>query len=570
MQYQWIFKEKIPQAEQRKLSRELGIGTSLATLLLQRGLNSFNKAQAFFCPSLADLHDPFLMKDMDVAVQRLHTALEEDQGILVYGDYDVDGTTSVALLSSFLNDLGYENHEFYIPDRYKEGYGLSKAGIDHAKVKGLGLIVALDCGIKAVELARYAKDQGLDLIICDHHRPGAELPPAVAILDPKRDDCEYPYKELSGCGIGLKLIQAWSKHTGFDWNIENYLDLCAISIACDIVPMNGENRILSFYGLKEININPRPGIKAILERLGKNTVLENEDLVFLIGPRINAAGRIKHASYAAKLLLGTDQKELEDLIDRIESYNSERREKDRETTEHALSMIGEDAFLSSSKSTVLYHQNWNKGVVGIVASRLIEKHYRPTIVLTESEGKLSGSARSVHDFDVYEAIDACSDELLQFGGHKYAAGLTMEKDRFDQFREKFEAEVSARLREDQHQPVLEIDLELEPEDLNQKFYNQVNRMTPFGPANMRPVFVMRELRDDGSRIVGSDRKHLKTSLISESDPTKVIKGIAFGMADKEDLLKSGERVDVAFSLSINEWRGKRSVEMMIKDIRPSN
>jgi len=570
MQYQWIFKEKIPQAEKRKLSRELGIGTSLATLLLQRGLNSFNKAQAFFRPSLADLHDPFLMKDMDVAVQRLHTALEEDQGILVYGDYDVDGTTSVALLSSFLNDLGYENHEFYIPDRYKEGYGLSKAGIDHAKVKGLGLIVALDCGIKAVELARYAKDQGLDLIICDHHRPGAELPPAVAILDPKRDDCEYPYKELSGCGIGLKLIQAWSKHTGFDWNIENYLDLCAISIACDIVPMNGENRILSFYGLKEININPRPGIKAILERLGKNTVLENEDLVFLIGPRINAAGRIKHASYAAELFLGTDQKELEDLIDRIESYNSERREKDRETTEHALSMIGEDAFLSSSKSTVLYHQNWNKGVVGIVASRLIEKHYRPTIVLTESEGKLSGSARSVHDFDVYEAIDACSDELLQFGGHKYAAGLTMEKDRFDQFREKFEAEVSARLREDQHQPVLEIDLELEPEDLNQKFYNQVNRMAPFGPANMRPVFVMRGLRDDGSRIVGSDRKHLKTSLISESDPTKVIKGIAFGMADKEDLLKSGERVDVAFSLSINEWRGKRSVEMMIKDIRPSN
>lgn len=548
------------------LSRALGVDPITSSLLIQREIKSFNEARDFFRPKLGDLHPPFDMKDMQKAVDRLQQALEEDHGIMVFGDYDVDGTTSVALLVSFLQNIAYEKHDFYIPDRYKEGYGLSKDGIDEAVQKGYRLMVCLDCGIKAVELVDYANEQGLDIIICDHHRPGDQLPNAAAILDPKQDDCNYPYKELSGCGIGFKLIQAWSEYTESSIDLESYLDLCAISIACDIVPMDGENRVLSYYGLRRINLEPRPGVKAIFERTGKLSEVENDNLVFIIGPRINAAGRIRHASEAAKLLLSTDEVELNDLVDKIEEYNNERRTKDKDTTEHALQMISEDEFLSQSESTVLYHHTWHKGVVGIVASRLIEKYYRPTIVLTESEGKLSGSARSVHDFDVYEAIDACSEELIQFGGHKYAAGLTMDLDRFERFKERFEQEVSKRIRKDQKIPELLIDLELKLSDINLRLYRRIRQMAPFGPANMKPLFMTKVLKEAGSKKVGSDKTHLKTTL---KDPDgALIKGIAFGMADKLELLNTGEAVDVVYTLELNEWRGRQNVEMMIKDIRP--
>lgn len=566
MQYRWKFKENPPRAEALALSRALGVDPITASLLIQRDIKSFNEARDFFRPKLSELHPPFEMKDMKKAVERLQQALEEDEGIMVFGDYDVDGTTSVALFSSFLRNIAYEKHDFYIPDRYKEGYGLSKEGIDEAVKNGYGLMVCLDCGIKAVELVDYAKQRGLDIIICDHHRPGKELPKAAAILDPKQDDCQYPYKELSGCGIGFKLIQAWSEYTESTIDLESYLDLCAISIACDIVPMDGENRILSFHGLKRINLEPRPGVKAIFERTGKLSEVENDNLVFIIGPRINAAGRIRHASAAAKLLLSTDEAELNELVDQIEEYNKERRTKDKDTTEHALQMITEDEFLKSSESTVVYHNTWHKGVVGIVASRLIEKHYRPTIVLTESGGKLSGSARSVHDFDVYEAIDACSEELIQFGGHKYAAGLTMEPDRLERFKERFEQEVSKRIKAEQKMPEILIDLELKLSDINQQLFRRIRQMAPFGPANMKPVFVTKALQDAGSKLVGSDRSHLKT-ILKDSDG-RLIKGIAFGMAEKLELLNMGEAVDVVYTLAMNEWRGRRNVEMMIKDIEP--
>lgn len=550
--------------------RALKLDKVTCNLLLQRGINSFNQAKDFFRPDLQKLHNPFLMKDMEKAVERLQMALEQDEGIMVYGDYDVDGTTSVALFSTFLNDIAYTRHQFYIPDRYKEGYGLSKQGIEKALELNFKLIVCLDCGIKAIELVEYAKSLGIDIIICDHHRPGNELPPAAAVLDPKREDCAYPFKELSGCGVGLKLAMAWASKYEVSIPWESYLDLCAISIACDIVPIEDENRILCAFGLQRINSEPRPGIRAILNRVGKKSALETENLVFIIGPRINAAGRIYHASEAVKLLLSSDEAELVELVDSIEAYNNERREKDKETTEHALEMIKTDSFLFNAQSTVVFHDTWHKGVVGIVASRLIENYYRPTIVLTESEGKISGSARSVLGFDVYEAIDECSDCLIQFGGHKYAAGLTMHKEQLENFKNKFEEVVSQRILEEQKEPEIRVDMEISLDDISHQLYRRINLMAPFGPSNMKPVFISKGLIDAGSRIVGSDRKHLKTLLCDPNNTSLKIKGIGFGLAEKEGILKSKQRIDVVYALELNEWMGSLNVEMMIKDIRPSN
>lgn len=538
-----------------------------AHLLAQRGITTPQEASIYFRPNLGQLHDPFLMRDMDKAVARIEHALGEGERIMVYGDYDVDGTTAVALMYAFL--LRFTgNITFYIPDRYAEGYGISTQGIDKAAEEGVGLIIALDCGIKSVDKVAYAADKGIDFIICDHHRPGDELPAAVAVLDPKRDDCPYPYKELSGCGIGFKLIQGLAKHNDIPFtDLEAYLDLVAVSTACDIVPITGENRTLAHFGLKRLNDEPRPGIKAMLAMANVKRRLNITDLVFVLGPRINAAGRIEHGRQAVELLLSHELAQAEQIGLRIDRNNSARQDLDKEITRHALELIESTDAIRDAWSTVVFHPEWHKGVIGIVASRLIESYYRPTVVLTESNGKASGSARSVKGFDVYEAINACSDLLDQFGGHMYAAGLTMPVENVAAFRERFERIVREGMTEDMRIPEEEVDIELSLADVNDRLLNIVEHMSPFGPHNMRPTFLTRGVIDTGSaRIVGED--HLKLSIAGSTDPkARRFDAIAFRQGKWMEHIKRGEPISILYTIESNEWQGRRSLQLNIKDIK---
>jgi len=554
----------------QKLAGELNIHPILAQLLVQRGVNTFDEAKHFFRPSLNDLHDPFLMKDMDKAVERISNAILNKEKILVYGDYDVDGTTAVSLVYTFLHNQ-YVNVGYYIPDRYKEGYGISLQGIDYAKENGYSLIIALDCGIKSIDKIDYANTLGVDFIICDHHRPGSELPNAIAVLDPKRADCDYPYKELSGCGVGFKLIQAIAQQKGILFeDLTQYLDLVAVSIAADIVPITGENRILAFYGLKLLNENPRPGFKAILElsNFKKDEITVN-DVVFLIAPRINAAGRIESGKSAVDLLVSKNDNVAGLLGDGINEHNLKRKDLDSSITEHALQLIEESEDHKYRKSTVLYNSAWHKGVIGIVASRLTEKYYRPTIVLTKSNDEnnmVSGSARSVKDFDVYNAIESCSDLLEQFGGHMYAAGLTMKEENVEEFIQRFEEVVSSTIEDRMLVREVEIDAELNLNDINQKFFNILKQFAPFGPGNMSPIFKSSNLRDNGrGKVVGNN--HLKLTLVQHEDYQSTFDGIAFQLGHHHPQVEQQDAFEVVYHIEENNFNNRTTLQLNIKDLK---
>ena len=544
------------------LQESLGVSELIATLLAQRGIKTFEEAKQFFRPQLSDLYNPFLMKDMDKAVERLHRAISSNEKILVYGDYDVDGTTAVSLMYLFLKDK-CKYVEYYIPDRYDEGYGVSYKGIDYAKSNDFSLIVCLDCGIKAVEKVAYAKNKDVDFIICDHHRPGDILPLAVAVLDPKRSDCDYPFKELCGCGVGFKLAQAYHQQYNLPFeDLVPLLDLVVVSIAADIVPMIGENRVLSFYGLQQLNASPRIGLKALMDVANRKDTFNISDVVFGLAPRINAAGRIEHGNKAVELLVQQDFSIAKEKADYIDNHNFTRKELDKSITQEALGMIVPDA-----NSTVVCSDKWHKGVVGIVASRLIETHYRPTIVLTESNGKLTGSARSVSGFDIYNAIDACSDLLEQFGGHKYAAGLTLKKENLTAFIQRFEEVVSTTITAEMQIPKINIDLEMPMEDITMKTHRIIEQMAPFGPSNSRPVFMTKGVIDNGSgRLIGQDKNHLKLA-ITDNHNSKTLDGIGFGMSDYFSTIKDKQPFDVCFVLDLNEWNGNSKLQLRIKDIR---
>ncbi|WKZ65402.1 MAG: single-stranded-DNA-specific exonuclease RecJ [Flavobacteriales bacterium] len=537
-----------------------------AVILAQRGIRDPRMAAAFFRPSLNDLHDPFLMAGMQAAVERIEQALGDNERIMVYGDYDVDGTTAVALVYSFLCRFT-GNITFYIPDRYSEGYGVSFTGIDRAADERVGLIIALDCGIKSVDKVAYARERGIDFIICDHHLPGEALPDAVAVLDPKRPDCPYPFKELSGCGIGFKLMQAFARHNGIPFeDLEPSLDLVAISTACDIVPVTGENRILCHFGLKHLNDSPRPGVRAMMGMANVKKRLCVGDLVFSIGPRINAAGRIEHGRQAVELLLAHDQRQADAIALLVDGNNSQRQELDRAMTQEALAHIDGDDYLRSSWSTVVFNRAWHKGVVGIVASRLVERHYRPTVVLTESGGKAVGSARSVKGFDVYEAISACSHLLEQFGGHMYAAGLTLPMENLEAFRARFEEAVRMSIRPEQRVPEEEVDLELRLDAIDEPLLRILKHMAPFGPGNMRPVFLARGVVDSGqARIVGEH--HLKLRLMHPESPGRSYDAIAFKQAEWLPVVKGGAPFSVLYAIEENEWQGRTTIQLNIKDIK---
>lgn len=568
----WDFKPTPAQNDVEKLANDLNISWQNATLLVQRGIKSFDEAKHFFRPNLSQLHNPFLMKDMEQAVNRISAAMENGEKIMVYGDYDVDGTTSVALVYEFLSQH-YKNIITYIPDRYNEGYGISLQGIDVAQQENCQLIIALDCGVKALKQVEYANEKNIDFIICDHHRPGHQLPKAFAILDPKREDCNYPYKELSGCGIGFKLMQALSeKHNWPLKNLYQVLDLAAISIACDIVPITGENRILAFFGLQLLN-NPeysRQGVKALLKAANKQGPVDVNTLVFVIGPRINAAGRIEHGLNAVELLTATHPETVKQYAEQIGKNNADRKEKDQEITEAAVRLIETNHELVHASSTVVYNSDWHKGVIGIVASRLIEKYYRPTIVLTESNGKAAGSARSVPGFDVYNAIEACSEHLIQFGGHMYAAGLTIEISKIPDFTKAFDEFVKTNITPEQKTPVEEVDLEIELSDINQKFFNIIQQMSPFGPQNLTPIFCARNVVDAGyTKKVGENADHLKMHIRQIHNPRLDFSGIAFKMAHWYDYIKANNPVDILFSVEQNVWNNQVSLQLMIKDIKES-
>lgn len=551
----------------RELQLALNVNPVICRILLHRGIDSFDKARHFYRPKLEDLHDPWRMKDMLKAVKRVIAAIESQEKILVFGDYDVDGTTSVASMFQFLRKIHDPTLlDFYIPHRYREGYGVSKAGIDFAAENGFTLIISLDCGIKSVELIRYAASLGIAFIVCDHHLPDAELPPAAAILNPKQPDCEYPYKELCGCGVGYKLIAALCDELNLPAAMaEEYLDLVATAIAADIVPMTGENRILAYYGLKKANENPNAGIKALKELSGLTKELQISNLVFMIAPRVNAAGRMDDARKAVQLFIAPDAAEAADYANQLHADNSDRKEADKTITEEALASIEAHPEWKDRKSTVVYDPNWHKGVVGIVASRLIEHYYRPTIVLTRSGDYAAGSARSVPGFNLYEAIHACREYLLGYGGHFAAAGMTLEPDKVDAFREKFEEVVSAQIRPECLIPEILIDAEVKLRDLSNSFYSILNQMEPFGPDNNRPVFVVKRVTDSGySKIVKEN--HLRISVKQEN---QIFNGIAFGMADKFPLLAGNQEVDIVFTLEENEWNGNKNLQLKVIDIRKS-
>jgi len=544
------------------LAEELSIDEKLATILVQRNITSFNEAKQFFRPSLNDLHDPFLMKDMDKALERITEAITNEENILIYGDYDVDGTTSVSLLYAYLETF-YPNIATYIPDRYKEGYGISFQGIDFAEDNDFSLIIALDCGIKAIEKVAYASEKNIDFIICDHHKPGPDIPIAAAVLNPKRVDCNYPYKELCGCGVGFKLIQAIAQQRGQEIkDLVPYLDLVATAIAADIVPITGENRTLAYFGLQIINTNPRNGIKALIHQLDKPS-LTITDVVFIIAPRINAAGRIMHGNYAVELLTEMDFNAATEFAASIEKFNSDRKELDKSITQEALLQI-ENNLEAYKTTTVVYDENWHKGVIGIVASRLIETYYRPTLVFTKSGDKLAASARSVKGFDVYNALEQCAEYIEQFGGHKYAAGLTLLPKNYSKFKAKFEEVVKNTIDEELLTPEIEIDTTLDLADIDGKFYRILQQMAPFGPANRKPVFKTTDVTDTGyAKQVGADKTHLKLTVCEDSDRI-TIGAIGFNLGNKINLTNG--TFSIAYSLDENTWNGNTSLQLLIKDI----
>lgn len=566
----WVIKDKSDSVVVKQLMTSLEVRFPLANLMAQRNITSYDEAKAFFRPGFDALHDPFLMKGMNVAVDRISTAIDKNEKILIYGDYDVDGTTSVALLYSFLQQF-HTNLDYYIPNRDKEGYGVSKLGLDYAKETNCNLVITIDCGIKAVDKVEYATSLGLDVIICDHHLPGDKIPDAVAVLDPKQDGCAYPFKELSGCGVGFKFIHAYSivNNRPFE-DLIPYLDLVAISIASDIVPLVGENRILAYYGLKQLNENPRIGIAEIIKSSEIRKKITIEDVVFKIGPRINAAGRMESGSRAVDLLVSKKQRFAQEISNEINDCNQQRRSVDRNITTEALRMISADPRLSNSRTTVLYNPIWHKGVIGIVASRLIETHYRPTVILTESNGFATGSARSVAGYDLYQAIESCAPLLESFGGHMFAAGLTMKKDNIPEFIERFEDFVSSTINEDQMIPRVEIDMELSFADIDNKFFNVLQQFQPFGPDNMTPIFLTRRVFDTGAgRVVGSSGEHLKLDLCSEDTGTNSISAIAFGHGNKGEMIAGGVPIDIVYSVEMNEFKGISNLQLNIKDIKPS-
>ncbi|HNX55322.1 MAG TPA: single-stranded-DNA-specific exonuclease RecJ [Prolixibacteraceae bacterium] len=553
----------------KHLSVALNVDMVIANLLAQRGISNYAEAQAFFRPKLADLHNPMLMKDMDKAVERLERAIDNQEKVLIYGDYDVDGTTSVAMMYQFLRSR-LKNLDYYIPDRYSEGYGISKTSILYAAEQKFSLVIVLDCGIKAVEKIQMAKELGIDFIICDHHNPGDTIPNAVAVLDPKRPDCPYPYKELSGCGVGFKLLQAFSKRNNIPFSeLTELLDLLVVSIASDIVPLTGENRVLAFYGLKKLNTSPSIGLKTIMQYSGLNTEEKSvSDIVFKIGPRLNASGRIEHGKKSVAILTATNEKEALLLGDEINSYNEIRKTLDRDITQEALDMIKRDPEHESRNSTVIYNRDWHKGVVGIVASRLTEYFYRPTVVLTESNGLATGSARSIRDFDLYEAIGACSDLLESYGGHMYAAGLTMKIENIYEFSRRFEEIVTKQITNQQQIEAIEIDAKIYLSDITPKFYRILKQFAPFGPHNMMPVFMTENVLDSGtSRPVGKNSEHLKLDLIEPTSTSAQFSGIAFNQAQHFDAINQGLPFDICYSITENEFRGKTSLQLYIRDIK---
>ncbi|MCM8569728.1 single-stranded-DNA-specific exonuclease RecJ [Gramella jeungdoensis] len=561
----WTLKPKPDPITVNALADKLGVGLPVARLLVQRGIDSFEEARKFFRPDLQDLHDPFLMKDMELAVQRIEQAMANEENILVYGDYDVDGTTSVALMSSYLK-YRYPNVATYIPDRYEEGYGVSYQGIDYAADNEISLIIALDCGIKAIEKVAYAKEKGIDFIICDHHRPGNQIPEAVAVLDPKRTDCDYPYDELCGCGVGFKLIQALSKRNNEPEEVLlPYLDLVATAIGADIVPITGENRILAYHGLHVINVAPRKGISSLL---GDRKNVSITDVVFIVAPRINAAGRMKHGQHAVDLLTEEDEEIARKYAEEIEAFNTARRSADKSITEEARQQIIEQKE-EDRLTTVVYSENWHKGVIGIVASRLTETWYRPTLVFTKSGEKLAASARSVKGFDVYEALEGCKEHIEQFGGHKYAAGLTLLETEYENFKRKFEEVVSESIDRKLLTPELSIDAEINLNDINPKFYRILKQFAPFGPGNMSPVFLTKGLIDTGfGKCVGEDKTHLKCK-VKQDENGPAFDVIGFNLGSKLDLIKDYKRFDAVYSLDENTWNGNTTIQLKLKDIRES-
>ncbi|AXT18696.1 single-stranded-DNA-specific exonuclease RecJ [Flavobacteriaceae bacterium AU392] len=560
----WTLKPKPALEKIEVLQKALQVDAITASLLIQRGIETYDQAKQFFRPSLADLHDPFLMKDMENAVTRIEQALSVGEQIMVYGDYDVDGTTSVALMSSYLKTK-QDKITTYIPDRYDEGYGISYKGIDFAHDNEFTLIIALDCGVKAIDKVAYAKEKGIDFIICDHHRPGDKLPNAIAILDPKRDDCEYPYKELCGCGVGFKLIQALASREGKTVNdLTKYLDLVATAIGADIVPITGENRILAYYGLQVINTTPRAGIQVILEQVKKKNFTIT-DVVFIVAPRINAAGRMKHGNYAVTLLTETDYNLAAEYAIEINDFNTERREADKRITEEALKQI-ENNNEQEGFTTVVYDETWHKGVVGIVASRLTETYYRPTLVFTKSGDKLAASARSVKGFDVYNALEACKEHIEQFGGHKYAAGLTLKEEQYKSFKTKFEQVVSQMIDKALLTPEITVDTEINLEDITPKFYRILKQLAPFGPQNMTPVFMSQQLKDTGyGKCVGEDDKHIRATMTQHGNSK--ITGIGFNLGNKFNLIQNQKPFKAVYSIDENYWNGKVSLQLKLRDIK---
>jgi len=565
----WNLKKQGDQNEVKHLSAALNVNMVIARLLVQRGIKTYNEAKAFFRPRLSDLHDPFLMKDMDKAVERLEKAINNQEKVIVYGDYDVDGTTSVALMYLFLKQRIREI-EYYIPDRYSEGYGISPKSIDYAVENGYSLVVALDCGIKAVDKIAKARERGLDFIICDHHNPADVVPDAAAVLDPKQPGCKYPYKELSGCGVGFKLLQAYSKRNDIDYEeIYDLLDLVAVSIAADIVPITGENRVLAYYGLKKLNSNPGVGLQTIINFAGiSGTEITISDIVFKIGPRLNASGRIEHGKKSVQILVSDDEDKSDLLGEEIDSFNEIRKTLDRDITLDALDMIEKSKELKSMNSTVLYNRDWHKGVVGIVASRVTEQYYRPTVILTESNGLATGSARSVRDFDLYEAIGQCSDLLESYGGHMYAAGLTMKIENIPEFRRRFEEIVTAQITDMQQVQSIDIDAKITLSEITPRFFRILKQFAPFGPHNMTPIFVTEDVFDAGtSRLVGKNKEHLKLDLVEPDVNSGIFPGIAFNQSEAYDLITSGSPFDICYSIHENEYRGKINLQLYVRDIK---
>lgn len=563
MNSQWVIKPKSESSILHELLTEVKLPKPLALILAQRGIQTFDSAKDFFRPQIQNLHDPFLMKDMDKAVERIVSAIENNENILVYGDYDVDGTTAVALMYDFLKSI-YPNVTYYIPDRYSEGYGISFQGIDFADDNDVSLIISLDCGIKAVDKVNYANQKKIDFIICDHHLPGEKLPGAIAVLDPKRSDCEYPFKELSGCGVGFKLIQALAKKLNIEENqVFDYLDLAVVSIAADIVPIVGENRILAHYGIQKLKNSPRPGLSALLGEMNKNS-LNISNIVFSIAPKINATGRLEHASQSVELLISKNENQIKKFTSDINSLNIQRKEKDGKVTKDAIRQIRENKE-EENFTTVVYHPEWHKGVLGIVASRLVESFYRPTLVLTDgNDGEITGSARSIKDFDIYEIIDNCSDLLTKYGGHRFAAGLTMKKENLFHFKEKFENLVKEKIRPIQRTPSIEIDVEIGFKEIDKKFLNILRQMEPFGPENMTPLFLTKNLIGGEVKEMGKKGEHLRL-IIKEETSNINFKAIGFGLGN---LIQDFEyrRFDIVYSVETKEYKGNYYQQLNIRDV----